>query len=143
MRDACKQHRQATAEALSGNTGGIPVYDEKRWVQDTDSTYVLLSTQQQTPIQENDCTWISLNSLDIEIYQRTGSEVSKDEIDDIANTVLGILIPTPGVCPLTAGNLQFGYAQAESIISRNMSLSETESIVVKVIRFTVQITQQI
>lgn len=142
MRDVCKQHRIATFTALNGNLGGINLYDEKKKVGQTDTLFVVFSTQQQTPTDDNDCTWISRNTLDIEIIQKSGSEVSKDVVDDLSNLILSILLPTPGVTNITSGNLQFGYARAESIISRNLSISDTESIIQKIIRFSVTIVQQ-
>lgn len=143
MRDNSKVLRVAIFTALTGNTGGVKMYDEKRKVADSDNTYIVFSTQQQTEDQDtNDCTWISKNSIDIEIYNKTASEVSKNTIDDISNTICEVLIPSVGATPLTASNLQFGHANVESIISRNLSISETQSIMVKVIRFVVQIVQQ-
>ena len=118
------------------------MYDEKRKVQATDNTFIIFSTQQQTPQDENDCTWIHRCSIDIEIYNKTGSEVSKNTIDDISNTICEVLIPSVGVANITSANLQFVNAFVESIISRNLSLSETESVIVEVIRFVVQTTQQ-
>lgn len=119
------------------------MYDEKRLVSSTASVYVLLSTQQEVPIEQNDCTWINSSSIDIEVYQKTGSEVSKDTIDDISNTILTLLIPTPSTNGLgSSSNLQFSGADCESVISRNLSISETESILIKIIRFVTTIVQQ-
>jgi hypothetical protein len=142
MRDNSKALRVAIFTALTGNTGGYNMYDEKRKVSATDSTFILFTTQQQTPDVENDCSWISKCSIDIEIINKTGSEVSKNTIDDISNQILQVLLPSVGVTNLTSANLQFGYAYCESILSRNLSLSETESIMQKVIRFVVQVTEQ-
>jgi len=142
LRDNSKALRVAIFTALTGNTGGITMYDEKRKVSATDSTFILFTTQQQTPDENNDCTWISKNSIDIEIVNKTGSEVSKNTIDDISDQILQTLLPSVGTTNLTAGNLQFGYAYCESILSRNLSFSEIESVMVKVIRFVVQITTQ-
>lgn len=133
----------AVFACLNGNLGGVPVYEEKRLVSSSASVYVLLSTQQEVPIEQNDCAWINSSSIDIEVYQKTGSEVSKDTIDDLSNAILTLLIPTPSTNGLgTASNLQFSGADCESIISRNMSISETESILIKIIRFVVTIVQQ-
>lgn len=142
MRDNAKPLRVAVYTALTGNTGGINMYDEKRKVSASDNTFILFTTQQQTPDEDNDCTWISKNSIDIEIVNKTGSEVSKNTIDDISDTILQVLIPSVGVCGLTSSNLQFGYAYCESIISRNLSFSETESVMVKIIRLVFQIINQ-
>ena len=117
-------------------------YDEKKSVLASDTVFAILSTQQETPALDNDCTWIQKSSIDIEIYQKTGSEVTKDLIDDLSNQVLALLLPTPWATPLAFSNLQFTNPYCESIISRNISLSETESIMQKVIRFVVTIVQQ-
>lgn len=142
MKDTSKPLRLGVFALLSGHIN-VPVYDEKKVV--TDSTkrlFVVLSTQQETPSDENDCTWINRSSIDIEIIQKSGSEVSKNDIDDLSNLILQILIPTPYTTPITSGNLQFQNAFIESIISRNVSLSETESVLIKVIRFVCYIVQQ-
>lgn len=143
MRDTKKQLRLAVFSCLSGNLGGVSVYDEKRKVTATDNTFVILSTQQETPSNENDCSWISRSSIDIEIYQKTGSEVSKDTIDDLSNTVLTLLMPTISTSGLTApANLQFCNPFCESNLTRNLSLSETESVLLGVVRFVITIIQQ-
>lgn len=142
MRDLSKPFRLAVFFVLNGNTGGIPIYDEKRLVSATDNTFILLSTQQQTQEEVNDCTWVSRLSIDIEVYNKTGSEVSKDTIDDVSNTILGLLLPTVGVSPISSGGIQFTYAFAESIISRNIGITETESVLQKVIRFVATGVQQ-
>ena len=143
MRDVSKPFRLSVFNCLNGNLSGRPVYDEKQKVTASDTLFVLLSTQQQTQIEQNDCTWINRCSIDIEVIQKTGSEVSKDDIDDTANDILTLILPTPTTCGLTEpGGLQFCNPVCESIISRNLSLSETESVVQKVIRVVVQIIQQ-
>lgn len=142
MRDTSKQIRLAVFTALTGNIG-YPVYDEKRLVSATDDIFVVLGTQQEVPTNDTDCTWINRSAIDIEIQQRTGSEVSKDTIDDISNAILTILIPVPFVTNIMSVNLQFQLANVDSIISRNVSISDTESVLVKVIRFVVTIVQQI
>lgn len=141
MRDISLPYRNAIAAAISGVIS-VPVYDEKRWVQDTDTKYVLLTTQQQTPVDDNDCTWISRASIDLEIYHKSGSEVTKNDIDNISNEICKILLPAPFTTVLSSPNLLFQNAYFESIISRNISLSETESILIKILRFVCVITQQ-
>lgn len=141
MRDLSKPYRLACAAVLQGVIS-INLYDEKRWVTVTDTVYGIFSTQQQTLTDENDCTWVSRCSIDIEVIQKTGSEVTKDDVDDISNEICAILNPSPGVTPLTSPNLQFTLPQIESIISRNVSISETETVIVKIIRFVCTIVQQ-
>lgn len=121
----------------------LAFYDEKKSVLASDKIFALLSTQQETLTDENDCTWITRSSIDIEIYQKTGSEVSKDLIDDLSNAILVRLMPTPQTTNIIdPSNLQFCNHRIDSIISRNISLSETESVLEKIIRFSVQIIQQ-
>lgn len=141
MLDLSKPYRLACSSVLQGVIS-INLYDEKRWVTATDSVFGVFSTQQQTLIEDNDCTWISRCSIDIEVIQRTGSEVTKDDVDDISNEICVILNPSPGVTPLAYSNLQFMSPQIESIISRNVSISETETIIIKIIRFVCTIVQQ-
>ncbi len=143
MRDTKKPLRLAVFNCLNGNTGGVPVSDEKRLVSNTANLFIILSTQQETPVEENDCTWINRSAIDIEIYQKTGSEVSKDTIDDTSNIILTLLMPTRQVMGITEpSGLQFANPFCESNITRNLSLSDTESVLVGVVRFVVTIIQQ-
>lgn len=143
MRDVSKPFRLSVFNCLNGNLSGAPVYDEKQKVTGTDTLFVLLSTQQQVPDEDISESWISRASIDIEVIQKTGSEVSKDDIDDVSNDILGLLLPSPWVAGVvTPSGFQFTNAKCESIISRNLSLSETESVVQKIIRFSVQVIQQ-
>ncbi len=143
MRDVSKPLRIAVFNCLSGNVGSLPTFDEKQKVTGTANLFIVLSTQQQVPDEDISESWISRASIDIEVVQKTGSEVSKDDIDDASNTILGLLLPSPWVSGVvTPPGLQFTNAKCESIISRNLSLSETESVVQKIIRFSVQVIQQ-
>lgn len=128
---------------LNGNLGGVKVYDEKKKVGATDDIFVLLSTQSESPTEDNDCAWITRSSIDVEIIVKTGSEVSKDTIDDLANTILALVKPTVSTHGLvTPSNFQFQNLFCESSISRNISLSETESILSKILKFTCTIVEQ-
>lgn len=142
MRDVSKQVRLAFYNCLNGNIA-VPIYDEKQKVDQSASLFALLSTQQQFPIEENDSTWISKNTIDIELLQKSGSEVSKDDVDDLSNTIIELVIPTSQTTGLiNPVNLQFTYVTYELITSRNLSISETESIIQKIIRFVITIIQQ-
>jgi len=142
LRDTKKQLRAAVFATLDGVIS-VPVYDEKKKVTETDTLFVILSTQQETPTEENDCTWIKKSSIDLVVYQKTGSEVSKDDIDDVANEILVLLLPSVGTSGAVApSGLQFSNAYCESNISRDLSISETESIVANVVRFSVTIMDQ-
>lgn len=144
MRDTCKQLRLSVFNCLNGNLNGRNIYDEKKKVGATDTMFVILSTQQESPIQDNDSTWISTSSIDIEIIAKTDSETSKDDIDELANLILSLVFPTRSTCALIApSNLEFQNAVCSRTITRNISLSETESILSKIITFTTTIVQQL
>lgn len=144
MRDTAQALRISVFNCLNGQLpNSVPVYDEKKKVGVTDSVYVLLSTQTETPIQENDCTWINESTIVISIYQRSGSEVSKDTIDTLSNFILVLMMPTPQTSNIIPPvGLQFCNHSIRQIVSRNLSITETESILEKSITFTVQIIQQ-
>ena len=143
MRDVSKPFRLAVFNCLNGNLSGVPVYDEKQKVTGTDTLFVLLSTQQQVPDEDISEAWISRASIDLEVQQKTGSEVSKDAIDDVSNSILELLLPVPWVAGVvTPSGLQFCNAKCDSLISRNLSISETDSVIAKIIRFSVQVIQQ-
>lgn len=142
MRDLSKPYRLAVAAALQGNIT-VNLYDAKKWVTATDTLYGVFSTQQQTPNAEytTDCTWAQNCSIDIEIFDKTGSEVTKDNVDNVANLIGGILVPAPGVTNITSSNIQFTLASLE-FLTRDLSISETESILVKVVRFSCVLIEQ-
>ena len=143
MRDTCKPYRIAMFNLLNGNLGGINVYDEKKKVGAADKVFVLLSTQQETQVEENDCSWITRSSIDLEIVAKSGSEVTKDTVDDLANLIIGLVLPTIQTSGLTApSGFQFSGLVLEKTISRNISLSETESILTKILTFVTQIIEQ-
>lgn len=137
MYDLSLPYRLSIYAVLNGVIS-VPVFDEKKKVAATNTVFVILSTQQQTPVEENDCVEISRCSIDIEITQKTGFEVTKDVIDNVSNEICQILKP----CPLAWVNLEFQNARVESILSRNVSLSESETVIQKIIRYTCDIVQQ-
>lgn len=130
------------AYAVGDENTYLNFYDEKRLASVRDTVFGIFSTQQETPTEQNDCTFIQHSSIDIEIYQKTGSEVSKDLLDNLSNQICVLLVPTPYNTTIVSSNLQFTHAQIDSIISRNISISETESVLAKIIRFSVNIVQQ-
>lgn len=141
MRDLSHPYRLAVFEALDGNIS-VPIFDEKKKVGNTDPVFAILSTQQQVPNNENDCTWMSRVSIDIEITQKTGFEVTKNVIDGISNEILTILLPDPWVTGITSAGVLYQNAYCESIISRNVSLSESETVIQKIIRFVCTAIEQ-
>lgn len=141
MKDLSKPFKIAVATAIGSIS--VPVFDSKRWVASTDTQFVILGTQTQTPSAEyaTDCTWAQICTIDIEVYDKSGSEVTKNNIDDISNEIAEILVPAPFVTNITSANLQFTTATLD-FQSRDLSLSETESILSKIIRFSCIVIEQ-
>jgi len=128
---------------LTYNSANVPVYDEKKKVGHTAKIYIILSTQQETPTESNDCTWITLSTIDIEVIARTEFEVSKDMIDDIADDIQDLLLPTK----FTEGysvpsGFEFANPRFTNTITQTLQISETESILRKILKFEVQIVEQ-
>lgn len=141
MKDTQKILRTAVFQMLNGNIS-IPVYDEKKRIGSNAKIYALLSTQQETDENPSDA-FITLSSIDIEIIHRSDFEVTKDSIDDISTEILEILIPTPTSDGLIVQNLfQITNVRRISTITRQISLTETENIVSKIINITCHIIEQ-
>jgi hypothetical protein len=121
----------------------VPVYDEKRKVQDSYALYVLMSTQQETP-DPVDGTWITDSSIDLEITQRLEFEVTKDDLDDVSNQIYALLEPAAGVGGLTApAGFQIMNLQIASAVTRSFDISNTETVVSKVITVKAKVVQQL
>lgn len=146
MRDTMKPLRHAINGVVTGQitVGAItlPDYDEKVFTGESPALYIVYSTQQETPgPEENDCSMIVRSSIGIEIIRRSGSEVSKDDIDDASDQLYQILIPSYGTAGFTIPGFNISYAARESAITQNLAITETESILRKIIRFAFIITE--
>jgi len=145
--DTCQPFRKAIYDALSGNVTynsvQVPVYDEKTFVTNTASVFILLSTQQETPQDDTDCGWTTLSSIDVEIVVKTGSEVTKNAIDTISGTVTGIILPTRSTVGITQpSGFQVTHLERTSTLTQTVSLSPTESILIKIIKFSAIFVEQ-
>lgn len=140
MRDTQKILRHAIFNALTGIS--VPVYDEKKKVRDNTSLYVLLGTQQEQNDDTMD-TFITLSTIDIEVCHKTGSEVSKDKMDDVGNEILERLFPTVQTDGITdPSGVQIQNLRRERTITRTIEITPTESMVRKIITISSQIVQQ-
>lgn len=140
MKDTCKILRQAIFNALSGLS--VPVYDEKQFVTDTDTIFVLLGTQQESSEDVSE-TFITKSSIDIEIISKTASEASKDDIDDVYQEMMEILIPTTQTVGLVIpSGFQFQNAYRESSITQSLAIDSTQTILRRLTRLTFTITQK-
>lgn len=146
MRNTKKPFRLAVFTCLNGNIvyngNTIKVYDEKRKVGDTDTIFILLSQQTETPEHTSDA-FIRRSTIDIDIINKSGSEVSKDGIDDIEELIMDRIWPTPTTTGLIDPSLfQIQELTVDRSASQNVSLSETESILVNTITISAIFTQQ-
>jgi hypothetical protein len=147
LRDTHYPLRRAINTVLSGNItyNGQPVklYDEKRKVADTDNVYIIFSTQQTAISQPIDESWITDELITLEILQKTGFEVTKDFIDDLSDQVYRLLMPTRLNDALPDPTLmQIQLFELDSAISRSVEISETQTIISKIVTFSCKIVQQ-
>lgn len=149
MKDTKKILRQAIFDALDGNitVGGntLKFYDEKAPSTDDETFYGILSTQQETGSNDNDSSFITQSSIEIELIQKTGSEVSKDDIDDAYEQIMEILIPEPftlGNTVTVPSGFQFLNPYRESCITNTVILSPTEAVITERFRVVFTIVQQ-
>lgn len=141
MRNTKKIFRKFVYSLLNGSVS-LNVYDEKKHVGDADTAFVLLSTQQESESEyETDCSTVNESILDIEVIVKTGSEVTKDIQDDAEQEILDQLSPW-----MQSGASYEGLAiqrfRRISSITRNLSISPTESIMQTVLRVGATITEQ-
>lgn len=147
MRDTMKPVRRAIFDVASGlvsyKGNVVAVYDEKVFTGETPNVYILLSTQQETDDDRTDCTWYTRSSIDVEIIAKSGSEVSKDVIDDISNQFMEMVAGLPGVFNVAAqSGFQIVDLYRESAITQNLQITQNESILRKITKFTFKILQQ-
>jgi hypothetical protein len=141
MKNTKKVLRKVIYDALNGVIS-VPVFDEKKLSTSLANAYVLLSTQQEVNDNSQD-SFMTLSSIDIEIYKKTGSEVSKDSVDDIEDEILAILHPLPATDGIsTYSGFQVVNFRRDRSITRVVELSATESIVRTITTITATIVQQ-
>ena len=146
MRDAQYPLRLACFNVLTGavsfNSQVIGFYDEKKRA--AGNIYCIFGTQQSTRSPEStDCMWVTDETIDIEIWHKTGSEVSKDIIDSVSNQIYTLLSPAT----LTAGFanpslMQVLFFDLQNAITRAFEITPTESVTGKIITFKCTIVQQ-
>lgn len=146
MRDTGKIFRQVIYQALNGNitynSVQVPLFDEKRSVTSTANLFILFGTQREVA-NDTDDAFMTNVYLDLEIHYKTGSEISKDALDDVANSILTILFPTAWSFAIVQPSLmQIQNLRRESSITRTIELSPTESVVRKIITLKAIAIQQ-
>jgi len=132
---------------LNGNVSysseNVPFYDEKKKIRDRDALYCLYSTQQEVPGELTQGFFINDSFLDIEICHKTGSEVSKSVLSNVANQIYQILFPEQDAVSLTSPSgfqiVEFDFIRS---ITRVFEISTTESILRKIITVKAKIVEQ-
>ena len=147
MKDTKKILRHAIFNALDGqityNSVAVPVVDEKIRNSAPSDLFIVLSTQSESPVERNSSSFNTLSSIDIDIVQKTGTEVSKDGIDDVYEDMLEIIFPSISTLGLTApSGFQFQEGFRDSCSTSIVATSETQSILVSRVRLTFIIVQQ-
>lgn len=147
MLDTKKPLRIAVLNALDGllfyNAVNVPVYDEKVKTGESPRLYVVLSTQQETDIESNDSTWITQSGIDLEIVHKTGSEVSKNPIDEVYEDILEIIMPSIGTTGVTIpAAFQFLNLRRDQSITQAFEIGATESIIVTRFKLVFTIIQK-
>lgn len=147
MRDTQYPLRRAIYLTLGSNVlyNGSPVkfYDEKKRVGNSDAIYGIFSTQQTSISQPIDESWVTDELITIELLHKTGFEVTKDIIDDVSNQIYQILMPSRMNDSLPDPNLmKIELFELDSAITRSVEVSDTETIISKIITFSCKMIQQ-
>jgi hypothetical protein len=146
VKDTKKILRQAIYDALNGNIiiNSLPVLviEEKLRSTQNPNLFIILSNQYENDEERNSSTWITRSSIDIEIIHKTGSDVSKDVIDNVYNQLLEIVFPTREALGLTVPvGFQFQEGFRESCFTNVVLLSETETVITEKLKLVFIVTQ--
>lgn len=148
MKDTMDLLQLLVYTALNGQLSwagiNVPVFDEKKPAGDASNVFVILSTQQESEHpQAVSETFITESSIDIVITHRTEFEVSKKAINNVAGQIMQILVPTPYSNPFgTLDHWQVLNVRRTSSISRNVSVTETDSVLERIVTISAAIVQQ-
>lgn len=146
MIDSMKPFRKAVYTVLNGNVtyagSVVKVYDAKVFTGAIPNVYILMSTQREQNSTDQECAWQARSSMDLLIIAKSGSEVSKDVVDDISNTMLVLLLNLPGSdnLPVQAG-FKILNVRRESAVIGEVQISPTQSELQKLMTITAEIYQ--
>jgi hypothetical protein len=148
MKSTMKPLRKGVYDCLNGNVtypgaAVVPIYDEKVITGSVPNVYILLSTQRERDMTGQDCAYDFTSSIDILVIAKSGSEVSKDAVDDISDRCLELLLNLPGSHNLGNQNgFQILNLKLESAASGNVLISPTQSELQKVLTLSASIIHQ-
>lgn len=146
MKDTCKSLRKVVYDATNTfvvyKSLPVPVVDEKVFTGQIPDLYILLGRQTETDISDDDCTYKTRSTIEVWIISKTGSEVSKDVIDDISQQILDLLIPLPPFDNFVQpAGLEIEYLRRQSSVEGQVQITPTQSELQKVITLTANIIQ--
>lgn len=144
MKDTMKPFRKAIFSVVNGNItyagSVVKLYDEKVFTGEVPKVYMYFSTQQEQDATEQDCAWQTKSRIDIVIVAKSGSEVSKDAIDDISQRFYDLVLTLPGSDLLAVQTgFQILEVKVASAASGNVQISPTQSELQKIVSLTASI----
>lgn len=147
QKDTMKPFRNAINSVLSGaityKGSVVPFTDSKTKTGQQARLYGIYGTQREFDTTQTDCTWECKSSIEILLVNDTGSETSKDPLDEISDDIYDLLLNLPGSNNLPAqSGFQITYLKRESAVSGLIQISPTETQLQKLITLTATIIQQ-
>lgn len=146
MRNTQKPFRLVIFNALNGHItyGGNPVhfFDERKTASEQADIYVTFGSQSERVIEENDSCFITQSTIKLAVVAKSFSEISKDIINDISDSILLLLLPN------TQTN---GFTDPSGMQIQNIKLLDSETGIIfqstnftltQTITLTAQIVQQ-
>ena len=142
MKDVDKIYRLAIFNSLNGNIS-VPIFDEVKKIGSAATVFVLLGGQRTVQDPTADLLWGRRCSIELIITHKTGVSATKDIIDDISNEILEKLFPDYDTFDvLQPEGFQFANPSFETGFINPLKISDTESIMAKVITISMNIIQQ-
>lgn len=146
MIDVKKPLRKAYYELLNGfllyNAVGVPVSDELKKLQDAGTNmYVLISAQSGSDAGTMR-SWDSDEDLALDIVFKASARANRQVVDDIANQIFGLLMPSPGIhaLPSQAG-IQINCIRLSDDRYLDMSLGNSTTMTRRRLTFRQHIRQ--
>ena len=138
MIDVQAKIREAYYTALNGqltyDASPVPVVDDKLEDDQNDTLYVVMSTQtavDDSPFGKFDHETTML----LDIVYCPQDTVSKDVVDNVAQQIFNIILPTPETHGLTATGVQITNVTVENDSYLSFVLSNSRSVMRRLIRF--------
>jgi hypothetical protein len=146
MKDTMRIFRKAVYDCLNTfiiyKSANVAVYDEKVKAGQSPNLYVLFQSQRETDTTQTDCGWECKANLDLLIVDKTGSEVSKDTVDEISDQIYELLLNLPGSDNLAAqSGFKIMMLKRESAVTGLLQITPTQSELQKLITLTATISQ--